>query len=233
MVPGTAPGPCDCTWPRGRGELVQLIVKDDGAGIPPEHAEKVFAPFFSTKSAPIGTGLGLATVRGIVERPGGHVCVQPRPGGGTVARVLLPRVYEAGAVAAPPPVVSSSSIVRRLVLVVDDDEAVRRLLANHLRSIGCRVLEASGGQEALRLAGKAVEPIDLLLTDVVMPDMDGWELQEALRGQQPGLPTLLMSAYGAEVLARHVPDPGEVELLAKPFRLVEAERRVREMLEEN
>ena len=161
------------------------------------------------------------------------MCVQPRPGGGTVARVLLPRVYEAGAVAAPPPVVSSSSIVRRLVLVVDDDEAVRRLLANHLRSIGCRVLEASGGQEALRLAGKAVEPIDLLLTDVVMPDMDGWELQEALRGQQPGLPTLLMSAYGAEVLARHVPDPGEVELLAKPFRLVEAERRVREMLEEN
>jgi two-component system, cell cycle sensor histidine kinase and response regulator CckA len=230
-VPRAAARPCPCTGFRHEGSLAMLVVEDDGAGIAPEHARQVFEPFFSTKGASLGTGLGLATVRGIVERSGGHVCMQPRPGGGTIARVLLPCVEPSSADAPPPEPATRSGLAGRLLLVVDDEEPVRRLLAGHLRALGCRILEASGGREALRLAGKVGEPIDLLLTDVVMPDMDGWELREALQGQQAGLPTLMMSAYGQEALARHAPGTLPSDLLAKPFRLADVEQRILALLE--
>lgn len=233
-VPRDEPLPCRCGRPRGPGPMALLEVRDDGEGITSEHQEQIFEPFFSTRDDGIGTGLGLSTVKGIVERAGGHVCVESGGDGGATFRVFLPIVAGEpvkGAATGAPARQAISSPQAHLLLIVDDEPSVREVLVEQFRALGYRVLEASSAVEALRLVDAHAERVELLLTDVVMPGMDGWELSEELKRSQPQLRTLFMSGYGEAALSRHLGEGEHLEVLAKPFRLAEVQARVQRLLD--
>ena len=207
---------------------VLLEVSDNGSGIAPEAQERIFEPFYSTREAGSGTGLGLSSVRAVVERSSGRIRVDSELGVGTSFTVVLPRVEAAEGVW------SSSSEFRtvpgkRTVLVVDDEPAIRRILVEHLRREGLRVYDAATAVEALAVAEK-LEYLDLLVTDLVMPEVDGWTLAEQLREARPGLSVLVMTGYGNDVLQSHGIDIEQIELLKKPFRLREASGRIKSLL---
>jgi CheY-like chemotaxis protein len=195
-------------------ELVELCVADDGIGMAPETLERIFEPFFSTKDQGRGSGLGLSAVHGIVRQSGGQIAVESRPGAGTRMKIRLPRSQFA-VQAAPESVTSEPppSGASERVLVVDDEEQVRRLTARLLRRKGYEVLEADHPQAALRQLAEGTLPIDLLLTDVVMPEMSGVQLAAAARSQLPGLAVLFMSGYEPGLLN----DIDAREVLQKPF----------------
>jgi CheY-like chemotaxis protein len=173
---------------------VLLSVSDNGAGIRPEDLPHVFEPFFTTKDPGVGTGLGLATVHGIVTQSQGHIRVESRPGEGSTFTVLFPAVAaptEVEAVAAEQP--RPQPRPARL-LVVDDEDAVRAVLSRTLEAQGYEVSQARNGREALeRLAG--MRGVDAVLTDVIMPEIGGRELGERLAAEYPGLPVIWMSGY--------------------------------------
>jgi PAS domain S-box-containing protein len=203
------------------GDWILIEVGDDGEGITPEVMEHIFEPFFSTKEGPSSPGLGLTSTRAVVQRVGGHVCVHSRPGEGSVFRILLP-------VAEGIPQqdrLSNGSLGRllsgdaRRVLVVDDEAVIRQVVARHLRLLGFVVRTAADGRDGMEVARDWGLPIDLLLTDVVMPHADGVELARALRRDQPDLRVLFISGYSSDTLRRHEVDPDEVELVNKPFGL--------------
>ena len=196
---------------RRRGDELELYVSDNGTGMTPEVLDKIFDPFYTTKPVGRGTGLGLSVVHGVVKRMGGSVCVQSAPGTGTAFTFLFPATREAVAPSVPAASKSSNGC-SGTILLVEDDRAVRRLVTLALRKHGYRVLEAGSGREALERIG---EPFDMLLSDVVMPEMNGAQLAEAMEAQRPGLPVLLMTGYAPEdLLERGV---GNRDLLAKPF----------------
>ncbi len=195
---------------------VLLAVSDTGVGMDEETRLRAFDPFFTTKAAGKGTGLGLATVYGIVRQSGGAITVTSEPGRGSTFEVYLPRI-EPAVVAAPEPraAVGDRPSRPRTVLVVEDEDAVRGYVARVLVRAGHRVLVAEHGQAALRVA--AGERIHLLLTDIVMPDMNGRELADHLQAVQPGMVVLFMSGYSEDVIAHHgVLDPG-IRHIQKPF----------------
>jgi two-component system cell cycle sensor histidine kinase/response regulator CckA len=216
---GVAPGP-----------YVMLAISDDGCGMDAATRERLFEPFFTTKEAGKGTGLGLATVYGIVKQSGGHIWIYSEPGQGTTFRVYLPRIE--GELAAPrlePPAPSAGG--GETVLVVEDQESLRQLLTRLLTIAGYRVLAAAHGAEALRVVAAHDGAVHLLLTDVVMPGMGGLELRERLRATHPELRVLFMSGYTEEAVARHgVLDPAR-DFLGKPFTAAELARRVRARLD--
>jgi len=220
-LPGGTVFPCGCDEPvRLRGEHVLLEVADDGVGMPREVLDRIFEPFFSTKDGANSPGLGLTSVAAIVRRIGGHVCAQSRPGEGAVLRVMFPRAdgepeVDAGPARLSGPVAGGS----RRVLVVDDEAVIRQVVARHLRGLGFQVRTAADGVDALKVHAEWGRPIHLLLTDVVMPHMDGLELAESLRERQPGMRVLYISGYSEEALRRHSIDLDEVDLVAKPFGL--------------
>jgi two-component system cell cycle sensor histidine kinase/response regulator CckA len=208
---------------------VELAVTDTGIGMEPETLSRLFEPFFSTKEKGKGTGLGLATVYGIVTQSGGHIAVESEPGRGTTFRIWLPQVDEAAepAPAAGAPVVAGSETI----LLVEDEDAVRSLLHEVLEGNGYVVLQAASGAEALRVSRAHAGPIDLLLTDVVMPGMSGREVAIMLAAERPGLRVLFASGYTAEAIVRHgVLEPG-TDLIHKPFTPDALLRRVRERLD--
>ncbi len=205
---------------------VRLAVRDDGCGMNAETAEHVFEPFFTTKAFGKGSGLGLATVYGIVKQHGGQVEVTSRLGGGSEFRVLLPLV--AGAAPAAPRAGPRTS--RQTILLVEDEEAVRRLVHNFLTGLGFEVLDASNGAEALRLAAAFDGRVDLLLTDVVMPEMGGPELAGALTSVRPDLEVLFVSGHVDESALSGVHTAGRKRLLRKPFSLSKLEEEVRALL---
>jgi PAS domain S-box-containing protein len=213
----------------GPGRWVELTVQDDGAGMDPEVMAHVFEPFFTTKPKGLGTGLGLATIYGIVTQADGHVFVRSAPGRGTAFSVYLPhRPAEARPAGASPGAARAAGGVET-VLAVEDDALVRGVTARALRSAGYRVLEAGSGAEALAVAG--AEPLQLLVTDVVMPGMDGRALADELRRRSPGLRVLFVSGYPDDVIGRrNVLDAG-TQLLAKPFTPGALLARVREILD--
>ena len=220
---------------RERGEIepgryVMLSVSDTGGGMDAATRERIFEPFFTTKEPGKGTGLGLATVHGIVRQSGGSVRVLSEPGRGTTFEVCLPRVDEPVVV----PLSRSSSVPAtggETVLLVEDEDAVRRLTVRILGGAGYRVLAAANGGEALLLCERHGAEVDLLLTDVVMPLMSGPELRDRLASLAPGLRTLFMSGYTDDAIGRHgALEPG-ARLLAKPFTAAELTRRVREALD--
>jgi CheY-like chemotaxis protein len=176
------------------GSYVLLSVSDNGAGILPEHLPHVFEPFFTTKEPGQGTGLGLATVHGIVTQSQGHIRVDSRPGEGSKFTVLFPAVSaptDAGMVAADQP--RPAPRPARL-LVVDDEDTVRAVLSRILAAEGYEVSQARNGREALeRLA--ATRGVDAVLTDIIMPELGGRELVERLAAEYPGLPVICMSGY--------------------------------------
>jgi two-component system cell cycle sensor histidine kinase/response regulator CckA len=193
------------------GDWVLCEIEDTGAGIAPELLGRVFEPFFTTKDQIKGTGLGLSIVYGLVLQHGGHIRCDSEPGRGTVFRMYLPHTDEAPLAEdeADPPG-GPGGPGAGTVLLVEDDQAVRRLAKVVLTERGYRVLEADSGAAALEVAALHVGPIDLLLTDVMMPRMDGRELFERLAARQPGLRAVFMSGY-AEIEV----DRGR--FLAKPF----------------
>ena len=199
------------------GPHVLLTVSDTGGGMTPEVLERIFEPFFTTKPAGQGTGLGLATVYAIVKQLDGHVTVYSEPGFGTTFRVYLPAF--AAPEVQPAATIEEERALRgsETILVCEDDATVRKLATHFLRGAGYTLLDAAKGSAALELAAAYPDPIHLLVTDVIMPDINGRQLADALTAARPGLKTLFISGYTSDVIAHHgVLDPG-VELLEKPF----------------
>jgi CheY-like chemotaxis protein len=210
LDPGTA-------WRQGltAGGYVALSVGDTGVGIAEELRDQVFEPFFTTKSQGEGTGLGLATVYAVVRQAGGRIRLLSEPGRGTTFRILLPVVSEAEG----DPATTESATERPLgrsgrILVVEDETAVRELVGRVLGGAGHQVSSARDAAEALSLTRRQDPAFDLVLTDVVMPGMNGLQLARELRADRPDLPIILMSGYTAEPL--EASDAGFV-LLPKPF----------------
>jgi PAS domain S-box-containing protein len=212
------------------GEYVLLTVGDSGCGMSDEVKRRIFEPFFTTKPPGSGTGLGLATVYGIVKQHQGFIYLDSAPGDGTTFRVYLPAVLEAApaAAAAVAPAASGSG----LVLVVDDDVVLRSLVCETLAALGYTALEAADAEAAARVVAGHPGGISLLLTDVVMPGANGRELARHLCALDPGLRVLFMSGYTDDVTSRHgVLEPG-LNFLAKPFDQAALSSKIREVLGE-
>jgi PAS domain S-box-containing protein len=212
------------------GPLVSLAVTDTGIGMDDEVRGRLFEPFFTTKELGRGTGLGLATVYGIVRQSGGHIQVRSRPGEGSSFTVYLPRAEAPrparGALAAAAPVSGGSETV----LVAEDEEAVRHLVCRVLRAKGYRVLEARHAEAALELAAATAEPIDLLVSDLVMPGLGGRALADRLLNLRPALRVLFITGYAPEAVERQGRLPAGHGLLEKPFTADQLAHKVRETL---
>ena len=212
------------------GEYVLLSVSDSGHGIPPEVLPHIFEPFFTTKEKGRGTGLGLATVYGIVKQSGGGIYVDTAMGAGTTFRIYLPRVADAPEEAS---IVTTEAAMARgseTILLVEDQDDVRSIVGRLLEDLGYRVIPVSDPREAsarMRDAGA----VALVLTDVVMPYMDGRTLSLQLREAQPGLKVLLMTGYTPDEALRSGSSSMEIALLQKPFRPEQLARKVREVLD--
>ena len=214
------------------GEYVVLRVTDTGCGMDEQTRARAFEPFFTTKELGKGTGLGLAVVHGIVEQSGGYITIESEVGKGTTIRVYLPRTISLadGAAKAIGNVILTGN---ETVLLVEDDDAVRTVTAAMLRTFGYRVLEASGGLEALRRCREHAGPIHVLLTDVVMPLMNGREVASRVQALLPGVKTLFMSGYTDDsVLRDGILDEG-VAFLSKPLSHETFGRKLREVLGSN
>jgi two-component system cell cycle sensor histidine kinase/response regulator CckA len=200
---------------RGGEDGVVVTVVDDGAGMAADVADRAFEPFFTTKEPGQGTGLGLATVHGIVTDSGGSVRLDSAPGEGTTVTVTLPAAPAgaAGAEPAPPPVQTARAPATARVLIVEDQDPVRRQAVRILSAEGYEVREAAGGDEALA----AWEPIDLLVTDLVMPGMSGSELAARARAREPALRVVYMSGHTDDELVRAGAREGDIAFVQKPF----------------
>ena len=212
------------------GRYVRLRVSDTGTGIDPEVAARVFEPFFTTKPPGQGTGLGLATVHGIISQAGGQAHIYSEPGLGTTVTVLLPATGEAAAVA-PAPAVAPARGGGEAILLAEDEESLAELIERILVRHGYQVCTATSAAEALRQASDLQQPIDLLLTDAIMPQMLGNEMAGQVRALRPGVPVLYMSGYALPVLATQGALDPYVNLLEKPFSGTTLLRRVRSALD--
>jgi two-component system cell cycle sensor histidine kinase/response regulator CckA len=208
---------------------VRITVTDTGCGMPPEVASQVFEPFYTTKGPGAGTGLGLSTVFGIVNRYGGYVTVYSEVEVGTTFKVYLPATDENPEPAVADVAAHAVAATGETVLVVEDEDAVRNACRRILERAGFHVLEASNGSQVL--AELSDDPVDLLLTDVIMPGgLSGRELAEHLQRERPELRVLFMSGYSADAIAtRGVLDPG-VTVVEKPFSSADLLGKVRELL---
>jgi CheY-like chemotaxis protein len=210
---------------------VRLSVADSGCGMPPEILSRIFEPFFTTKKTGKGTGLGLSTVYGIVTQSGGHISVESEVGKGSVFHVDLPAQPRRAATGLN--AVGTAGEAPRgseTVLVVEDEAPVRKLVRRMLEGVGYRVLEAGSAVDAITLLVRDNVGVDLLVTDVIMPQMSGRDLARRLKDHLPDLKVLFISGYTDDALADHgVLAPG-IALLEKPFSPESLARKVREVL---
>ncbi len=213
------------------GKFVMVAVSDTGCGMDAETQTHIFEPFFTTKEKGHGTGLGLATVYGIVKQSGGFIWVYSEPGQGSTFKIYFPCVEEAASTTEPADFAAKPAKGAETVLVVEDEEGVRSLVCKTLKSKGYKVLEATGAAQALQIVEQLTEPIHLLLTDVVMPQAGGKELAKRLSTLRPGTKVLYMSGYTDDAIVRH----GILEVgtffLQKPFAPDALVRKVREVLD--
>jgi signal transduction histidine kinase len=207
---GLRPGP-----PAGR--YVQLTVSDTGAGMPPETAERAFEPFFTSKPKGEGTGLGLATVYGIISQGGGDVHIYSEPGIGTTVRALLPACSKAPAGGSQRTPVPSRRRGHETLLLVEDEPAVREVAHRILTRNGYQVIVAANGSQALDLAKTRKGEIHLLLTDVIMPGISGKDLAAKILADRPSIRIIYMSGYASTVLATQGALDPTITLLEKPF----------------
>jgi two-component system cell cycle sensor histidine kinase/response regulator CckA len=237
-------------------DYVLIEVADTGTGIPPEIIDKIFEPFFSTKEVGKGTGLGLSTVYGIVKQTGGFIYPQSIPGQGTTFRIFLPRHLgevpkaadaavhvEAPAIApasdghsgprlvsAAPAPAAADLTGHGTILLVEDEEGLRALNARGLVSRGYAVLEAGNGVEAIEVLEKNGGQVDLVVSDVVMPEMDGPTLLKELRKRNPALKIIFVSGYAEEAFAKSLPQGEQFSFLPKPFTLKQLVAAVKETM---
>ncbi|MCE5270992.1 PAS domain-containing protein [bacterium] len=215
------------------GEYVLLAVSDTGCGISREMQDRIFEPFFTTKSEGKGTGLGLSVVYGIVRQHGGHLSVYSEPGLGTTMKVFLPRL----SVKSPLPVAENphqelkTAFVGGTVLLVEDEEAVRELVRKVLEKYGYCVLTAGNVSEAVQLAREHPAAIDLLVTDVIMPEMNGKEVYHAVSAYKPGCRVLYMSGYTENIIADHGILREGINFISKPFSVRSLLEKVRKTLQ--
>ncbi len=214
------------------GPFVRLAVSDTGCGMTPEVKARIFEPFYTTKGQGKGTGLGLATVFGIVKQGGGHIEVYSEPGIGTTFKVYFPVVQ--GAVSTRKSRAGTSPGARgsETILLVEDDEGVRTLTRHLLQGDGYSVLVAREGEEALRICRGRREPIDLLVSDVVMPGLGGRQLSEQLLLLHPEMKVLFLSGYTDDAVVRHGVLEEEANFLQKPFSPSALAQKVRDVLDE-
>jgi two-component system cell cycle sensor histidine kinase/response regulator CckA len=215
--PGLAPGP-----------YIRLVVGDTGSGMSPETRAHLFEPFFTTKGLGKGTGLGLATCHGIVQQCGGSIFCASQLGRGTTFTIYLPR-YQGRPHGLEPNEEAPVPGGHETVLVVEDDASVREIAVRALRARGYQVVEAPNGVEALAVAERLGHRIDLLVTDMVMPQMGGLDLAEKLRASRPRLRALFTSGY-SEDSATQLREIEDARFLQKPFTGSALARRVREVL---
>jgi CheY-like chemotaxis protein len=214
------------------GGYVVIAVSDTGSGMKKEEKARIFEPFFTTKKQGKGIGLGLATVYGIIKQSGGNVLVYSEPGKGTTFKVYLPRLEVSAEALLPGALeVSSGSTGSETILIVEDEAAVRKAAVRILEAAGYKVLSSNNGGEALLTCEQYDGSIHLLLTDVIMPQMNGRQLAERLVAIRPGLQVLFMSGYTDTAIARHgVLDAG-IHFINKPINANDLRRKVREVLD--
>jgi PAS domain S-box-containing protein len=216
------------------GAYAALTVKDMGTGMTPEVKAKIFEPFFTTKAVGKGTGLGLSVVYGVVKKLGGGIALQSEPGQGTTFCIYFPEVPEAPQTpASEQPGRERMEVYRgsETLLVVEDEDTVRKFLKQVLMAQGYKVLEAPNGVEALRILQQAEQPLDLVVTDLIMPDMGGRELAEQVRVHRPALPVLFTSGYSKDSGSLQEAMANAEYFLSKPFGPLDLARKVREVLE--
>jgi PAS domain S-box-containing protein len=214
------------------GAYVVISVSDDGIGMTPETVERVFDPFFTTKEVGKGTGLGLSMVYGFAKQSKGHIHIESTLGAGTTVSLFLPRQLGVGEIPSEPDkVVAEPGRQNETILVVEDDEDVRAYAVGILRELGYRVIEAHDGATALQLLERRDQTIDLLLTDVVMPQMSGSELADAARLLRPALKVLFISGYTRDAIVRDGRLETGVELLSKPFTYATLSKKLRDVMD--
>ncbi len=212
------------------GEFVKLSVKDDGCGMEKETLDNIFEPFFTTKDVSQGTGLGLATVYGIVKQNNGFIKVFSEPGNGASFNIYLPRHFGKTAELSSKKVLDTPSGDGEVVLLVEDEPAIREMCRAILAQLGYQVMPAATPKEALGIAVEHQGRIDLLVTDVVMPGMNGLELTRQLKALHPEIKTLFMSGYTADVIAHRGVLEEEVQFIQKPFAVRELGIKIKETL---
>jgi len=213
------------------GRYVLLAMTDTGAGMTPEIQAHIFEPFFTTKGPGKGTGLGLATVYGIVKQSGGFIYVYSEPGRGATFKIYLPAIDQPAAAGKSVPGIKAAAGGAETILLVEDEDAVRSIIRLILRRAGYTVLEASRGTAAVRLAEQHSGPIHLLITDVVMPEMGGRQLVEHLARLRPDLKVLYLSGYTDDAVVRHGILQADVAFLQKPFTMAALTNKVRQVLD--
>jgi CheY-like chemotaxis protein len=213
------------------GQYVMIAVSDSGVGMPREIQDKAFDPFFTTKEPGQGTGLGLSQVYGFVKQSGGHVKIYSEVGEGTTVKIYLPRAHVVASAPDESDVVVVGSRGNETVLVVEDETEVRTYIVETLRELGYDVRQAEDGAAALALFTKGDCKIDLLLTDIVMPGINGRQLAEDLRSRCPALKVLYMTGYSRNAVVHQGRlDPG-VALLQKPLNQAMLGAKIREVLD--
>ncbi|MBI2840707.1 MAG: PAS domain S-box protein [Acidobacteria bacterium] len=215
------------------GEYVMLAISDNGVGMEPDVLGRMFEPFFTTKEKGKGTGLGLSTVYGIVRQSDGYISVSSAPGLGTTFKIYLPYVAEAADVPAGGGTEVQRTRGTETILLVEDEDVVRRMTREILEGEGYKVLEAADGQEALLICEKYEGPIQLLLTDVVMPGLNGHELAEALSESRPGIPVLYMSGHTGDTIIGKGARIRRSAFLQKPFVPHALAHHVRQLLDDH
>jgi signal transduction histidine kinase len=232
LQPRTIDGAAALSYGIAPGRYVVLAVADTGEGIDPSLLPRVFEPFFTTKATGHGSGLGLSTVLDTARRFGGTAVIESTPAVGTKVTVLLPAGDVAWVAEPAPEVASAPPQGTETVLLVEDEDAVREVVRRVLERQGYHVLEASSGPRALAVAATWTRGIDLLLTDVIMPEMNGPQLAAQLLALRPGLRVLYASGFAADALGPTGLGTREVALIQKPFTPAELAQRVRQALDE-
>jgi len=218
-------------WQAGADGFAVLTVTDGGCGMDEHTLKRLFEPFFTTKEVGKGTGLGLAMVYGIVQQSGGRIEVESEPDRGSTFRVYLPLTGEAP----PPPVAveaATPAAGKETILLVEDEEAVRQLACRTLRAQGYNVLEAADGVAALTVCQRHLRSIDIVVTDVVMPQLSGVDLVLRLKAVRPQLKVLYVSGYTDSTVVRHGMEASEANYLQKPFTPDGLTRKVRQLLDQ-